>query len=564
VHRRRLALLAVTIWLFVSLLSLVPAVRADELAAPIGDRALVGPGEAQANRPGPIERSSVKACHVCDKDVQCPCEKHGLVPPTPTPGAEGAVHFWLFYSSKCGPCFRLREEILPAILSQYGDGQVVAHERDLEQGSYELMRALEKQHGLEYGAMPEIFIGEYVLLGNEEIEARLETLIDEYLAQGGVGLPDAVLTPTLAAEPTADASESPIHLAYFYQPGCQACDRVQLDLNYLQHRYPQLVVHDFDVTEQAALCEWLGERAEVPEEKRLTAPAVFVGDEALMGDGLHARGLEALIARHADSGAKPAWGDWESSRGEATAGIVDRFRSLGLSTVLVAGLVDGLNPCAFATLVFFISYLALTDREGREVLAAGAAFALGVFLTYLGVGVGLLRFLATLPFLAAASRWIYALTAALCLFLAAGSLCDWWQAHRGKAGEMHLKMPARLRRWVNRTIREGARARAFLPVTFVTGGVVSIIELACTGQVYLPTILFVLGVPELQAQAGLYLVLYNLMFVFPLVVVFGLVYFGTTSQQLGLLIHRHMARVKLATAGLFLLLAGWMVVTLSV
>jgi hypothetical protein len=101
-----------------------------------------------------------------------------------------------------------------------------------------------------------------------------------------------------------------------------------------------------------------------------------------------------------------------------------------------------------------------------------------------------------------------------------------------------------------------------VPFTFVTGVLVSLIELACTGQVYLPTILFVLGVPEMQAQAGLYLVLYNLMFVLPLVVVFVLAYFGTTSQQLGVLIHRHTSKIKLATAGLFFLLAGWMVVTL--
>ena len=63
-------------------------------------------------------------------------------------------------------------------------------------------------------------------------------------------------------------------------------------------------------------------------------------------------------------------------------------------------------------------------------------------------------------------------------------------------------------------------------------------------------------------QAGLYLLLYNLMFVLPLVVVFVLACFGTTSQQLGLFIHRHAAMVKLATAGLFLLLAVWMVVSL--
>jgi cytochrome c biogenesis protein CcdA len=293
----------------------------------------------------------------------------------------------------------------------------------------------------------------------------------------------------------------------------------------------------------------------------LTAPAVFVGDDALVGEELDTSSLEGLLARYTETGAEPICVGGAASE-ETTSGILERFRSFSLPTVLVAGLVDGLNPCAFATLVFFISYLAFMGREGRDVLLAGGSFALAVFLTYLGVGFGVLKFLATLPFLDAASRWIYRVTAVLCLVLAVGSLYDWWKARRGKATEMRLKMPTRLRRRVNQAIRERADARAFVPVTFVTGVVVSVIELACTGQVYLPTILFVLGVPELQAQAGLYLVLYNLMFILPLVVVFALAYFGTTSQQLGLLIHRHTAKVKLATAGLFFLLAGWMVVTL--
>jgi cytochrome c biogenesis protein CcdA len=331
----------------------------------------------------------------------------------------------------------------------------------------------------------------------------------------------------------------------------------------LGQRYPGLVVHALDVREDAALCEWLGERAGLPEEKRLTAPAVFVGGEALVGENLLTDNLETLVARYAHGGAEPVWEDWESSQGDAASRIISRFRSLSLPTVLVAGLVDGLNPCAFATLVFFVSYLAFTGREGREVLAAGIAFTLGVFLTYLAVGFGVLRFLATLPFLDAASRWIYWLTAGLCLFLAAGSLHDWWQARQGDQDEMRLKLPTRLRRWINRTIREGAGVRAFVPMTFLTGMVISIIELACTGQVYLPTIVFVLGVAEMRARAGLYLVLYNLMFIGPLVVVFVLTAVGTTSQQLRVLVHRHTAKVKLATAMLFLLLAGWLITALA-
>ena len=35
---------------------------------------------------------------------------------------------------------------------------------------------------------------------------------------------------------------------------------------------------------------------------------------------------------------------------------VERFLSFGLFTVLGAGLIDGINPCAFTVLVFFISF----------------------------------------------------------------------------------------------------------------------------------------------------------------------------------------------------------------
>ena len=137
-----------------------------------------------------------------------------------------------------------------------------------------------------------------------------------------------------------------------------------------------------------------------------------------------------------------------------------------------------------------------------------------------------------------------------------------YKARRGEHQAMTLRIPLQLRRRMNRVIREGAQARAFVPVAFTTGFVVSIIELACTGQVYLPTIIFVMGVPEMQGKAFLYLLLYNLAFILPLVVVFGLAYFGTTSEQLGVFINRRTATIKLGTALLFLVLAGWLFITL--
>ena len=228
-----------------------------------------------------------------------------------------------------------------------------------------------------------------------------------------------------------------------------------------------------------------------------------------------------------------------------------------------AGLIDGLNPCAFATLVFFVSYLTFTGRKGREILFVGISFTLGVFITYLLVGVGLLKVIQSLSFFNALGRWVYLITALLCLMLAVLTFRDFFRARKGQASEMTLKLPMTLRRRINKVIREGAQVRAFVAMAFVTGFLVSLIELACTGQVYVPTIVYVLSQPELAAQAFLYLVIYCLAFILPLVVVFALSYFGTTSEQLGQFVNRHTATIKLVTGAVFLGLGLWMTYTLA-
>jgi hypothetical protein len=91
---------------------------------------------------------------------------------------------------------------------------------------------------------------------------------------------------------------------------------------------------------------------------------------------------------------------------------------------------------------------------------------------------------------------------------------------------------------------------------FITGAFVSVLELACTGQVYLPTICFVTGVPELRVHAVAYLLLYNVMFVVPLIAVFLVTCLGTTSEQLAGFFQSHAAIVKLGTAVFFFALAA--------
>jgi len=127
---------------------------------------------------------------------------------------------------------------------------------------------------------------------------------------------------------------------------------------------------------------------------------------------------------------------------------------------------------------------------------------------------------------------------------------------------MALNLPHALRMRINAVIRQGRGARTFIVSSFVTGVVVSFLELACTGQVYLPTIVFVASQPDMRAQAIIMLVLYNLLFILPLAVVFLLTYYGTSSKHLTRFLQERAAAVKLGMTLLFAALATWLIVSL--
>jgi cytochrome c biogenesis protein CcdA/thiol-disulfide isomerase/thioredoxin len=489
---------------------------------------------------------------------------------------DGVVRLVFIWAEDCSHCHELMETVLPALLEKYGARMEIASiETSQDPDRYEIYLAAVERFNImpERQGWPAILIGDTHLLGSIEISDGLERLINEYLAQGGVDYPpipglEAVIGQSLEpemAETAASATEAqPIYLAYFYQTGCQDCDRVNGDLRYLRSKFPQLIIAEFNVRDNAALSEWLGAQAGVPESRRLTAPTVFVGDDYLLEEDLDARSLESLLNAYVPDGAERFWENWEDSAGEtAQQSIVERFRSLGVFTIVFAGLIDGLNPCAFATMIFFVSYLTLSGRKGKDVLYVGAAFTLGVFLAYMLVGIGLYRALDLLgDLLTTLGQWLYALTAVFCLVLAVVSFSDYLKARRGEIGDMALNLPHRLRMQINATIRKTRKSRAFVAAAFVTGIIVSFLELACTGQVYLPTIIFVMSVPELKAQAILFLLLYNLLFVLPLVVVFILAYYGTGAKQFSNFLQQRASTVKLGMSVLFLALGSWLAVSL--
>jgi len=91
--------------------------------------------------------------------------------------------------------------------------------------------------------------------------------------------------------------------------------------------------------------------------------------------------------------------------------------------------------------------------------------------------------------------------------------------------------------------------------------IVSILELACTGQIYLPAVRMMLfSASGRRLRALGYLVVYNLAFILPLIGVFVLAYAGVTSDQLRDWLNRHLGVTKFVMGVFFLLLAVIIVV----
>jgi cytochrome c biogenesis protein CcdA/glutaredoxin len=492
------------------------------------------------------------------------------------------VRLVYFSARDCSHCIAVSNDVLEPLQAEYGDGLQIKLVEVSEPSNYELLLRAEEMFGVgpEERGLPTLIIDGEVLIGEQAIRERLPCIVEACAAQAGTTWPDLpgldTITLYRAAEPSLGLSlqategascnaggvaacEAPtaVWAAYFYDVGCQDCSRAQYDIEFVKSRYPQLVIEEYNVQEDAPLAEWLGARAGLPEGQRLASPCVFIGADALCGAALTSESLLALVDDYAGKGAPRVWADFTPE--QARQSIIERFQSFGALAVAAAGLVDGLNPCAFATLIFFVSYLSLSGRRGREVLAVGAAFTVGVFLAYLAVGFGFYRVLDLLGgLLTTLGRWVYGLTALLCAALAVLSLIDAIKAHRGEMGDMTLSLPHKLRMRINSVIRQGRKSQTFVVGAFVTGLVVSLLELACTGQVYLPTIVFVVSQPALRVRAVGFLLLYNGLFIAPLVVVFILAYYGTGSQQLARFLERRASVVKVGMALLFAILAVWL------
>lgn len=365
-------------------------------------------------------------------------------------------------------------------------------------------------------------------------------------------------------------TQKAIAIVFFEKPGCDECARTESELRDIAVTFPNIKVEKIVITTQnglernAALCR----RFNVPGKERSIAPAVFTPNGYLTKADLNRDSLLRLIEQEARRKPDTAADNGETAgrladvtheeRQQAQADIRRTYEDMTLGIVLLGGLIDGINPCAFATLIFFLSYLRIARRSPKELLWTGAAFILAVYLTYFSIG---LAFNELIGVIQGAHVWKNVLDwtfAALALTAALLSFRDAWLARRGRMEDMSLKLPKFLRDRIHSVARTQAKASRYILAAFIAGIIISVLELACTGQVYAPIIYQIRTGHE---SAIAMLALYNFAFIAPLLLIFYLSYKGMSTQSLIRFQERHSFMVKLLLGLLFLALAAVILLT---
>ena len=225
-----------------------------------------------------------------------------------------------------------------------------------------------------------------------------------------------------------------------------------------------------------------------------------------------------------------------------------------LPAVVLAGIVDGFNPCSFAIMISLAGILAIGGRKRKARILGGLSFCAGTFVTYMLMGLGLMQALKALGGLRIVHDIVMALLALSLFVLSFRSFRDAARFRKIPVfSVVTLKLPEGVKVLIRKIAMESWSGPAVVLAGFGCAFLVTLLDALCTGQVYVPVLALISREPGAWRSFAL-LALYNLAFIAPLVAVFILASKTTDAFQMAKWSSRNVIPAKIALGILFALL----------
>ena len=216
--------------------------------------------------------------------------------------------------------------------------------------------------------------------------------------------------------------------------------------------------------------------------------------------------------------------------------------------ITVAGLVDGINPCAIGMMVMLLGYLLVFAKKPERVLKTGLLYIGTVFVTYLVVGLGLYSFVSKFD-LTGGAKILNLIIGGILTIAGAIQFKDFL----GIEGGLHLRIPT-----ASKERLQGIVEKTSYPATILLGVLVTLLETPCSLPIYV-------GTATILSQSGmafplvvLYFLYYNFLFVLPLIVVLVVMWRGQKMVEMKEWEHKAKKWMHLALAVVLLGMGIWL------
>lgn len=421
-----------------------------------------------------------------------------------------------FYEEGCPHCKQV-EAFLGTLLQSGVQFRIQRYGIHTADGRTLLMKLL-SAYGAELGPVPMVFIGDVAMVGE-----RFYGLGPEPVTLSGIALELALEEAIFRAQavgapsPLTKLPSTATEAVFFTRAvGCPDCLTMEVLVTRWSERFPSLGVRRVDLATGDAVSTF-------DKLKRLygaygEAPGFFVGDLAVVGEQvfLPQRAPVALGSTAGTAAVDEALA--QAVKAQASSPL-DRLRvreQLTFGAVVIAAVLDSMNPCDFAVLILLLGTLLVVGKRVK-VLWAGLAFAAGIFVAYYTIGFALYSLVGGIrsfrvPF-------IYAVSS-LAIVIGLWEMKDllWY----GKW--FSVEVPEK---W-KPSVKKITASVVSIPGAFVAGLVDSLFLAPCTSGPYI-VILTLLSQTTNRLQGALWLLLYNFIFIVPMIGITLLVHFGFTT-----------------------------------
>lgn len=305
-----------------------------------------------------------------------------------------------------------------------------------------------------------------------------------------------------------------IDILFFYQTGCSFCAQTELQFEKLSEEYDLNIITKEIHTEAGANDEFFSWYSKYNVSTKLagTPTTIINGKTMVVGaasDSNWKQIFDSCLAGTCMEGAFD--GNLNSLTTKETS------QPVTLVVLIGAALVDSINPCTIAIMVMLLAVILRTEGRGK-MLVASSIFISIIFLMYLAMGFGLLHAVGS----AQVTDIFFKIVTALAFILAVMEFNAYFNY---KPGFFAVEMPLALRPLSKMVINKATT----LPGIALAAIFCSLFLIPCSSGPYL-TVLAMLS-HSINTQTIVYLVLYNFVFVLPMIVISLAIYYGKASVE---------------------------------